>query len=290
MTVTLEEYRAKWPFQTFVTAEGTEIRYRRHENPKSDKVLVLLIGTIGNSDAFYEIFGTFAEDYSVLTLDYPEELEHNSQIADAIAELIESLGLRVWLLGQSLGGFVAQIIAKRHPDIVEGLVLSNTASLAKDMSPEAFRFLGDMIMSQSINRRIVSVAPVEFIKKKLTAVDPELEASFSPEQKLRSDAFAQLTMDTLTKERLRHSLTMLVDLPKQYGMLPEDFARFEGRVLLFFSPDDTMFSAECRDALVNLMPSPVVDHSLTGGHLAIFLDPGRYAERVSEFIKYESRS
>ena len=31
-------------------------------------------------------------------------------------------------MGQSLGGVVAQVIASRHPEVVEGLVLSNTCS------------------------------------------------------------------------------------------------------------------------------------------------------------------
>ena len=37
-------------------------------------------------------------------------------------------------LGQSLGGVVAQVIASRHPELVEGLVLSNTCSLSSSMS------------------------------------------------------------------------------------------------------------------------------------------------------------
>ena len=286
MTEALEEYRVRWPLKEYHTSGGNTIKYRWHKNDGSDKVLVLLIGTIGNSDAFHEIFSIFAEDYSVLTFDYPEELEHNSQIADAAAELIGSLCEKAWLLGQSLGGFVAQIITKRHPDLVEGLVLSNTASLAKDMSPAAFSSLGEQITAQSINQKLVSIAPMDLIKRRLTTVDPKLEASFTESQKARSEAFSQLTMDTLTRERLRHSLTMVTDLPMQFGMLPEDFAFLEGRVLLLLSPDDTMFfSEDCRKALIELMPSPAVDRSLTGGHLAIFLDPEAYASKVSAFIK-----
>ena len=285
MSITVEEYRKNWPAQEFRTSSGASIKYRWHRNPDSDTALVLLIGTIGNSDAFYEHFGMFAKEWSVLTLDYPEEITRNNIIADSIAELIESLGVRAWLLGQSLGGFIAQIIAQRHPDIVEGLVLSNTACLAKDISPEALISLSEMASAQSINQRLVSVAPMSLIKKKLLSVDPQLVSGFTPGQKAHSEAFSKLTADTLTRQRLRHSLLMMADLPKQFGMLPEEFAYLDGRVLLLLSPDDGMFVESCREALVKLMPSPKVDSSLTGGHLAIFLEPEEYVKKVSAFIK-----
>ncbi len=269
----------------FTAPAGGVIKYRWHKNPASDKTLVLLIGTIGNSDAFWKHFGILAEKYSVLTFDYPEEIEHNNQIADCIAQLIRSLGGKVWLLGQSLGGFMAQIIAQRHPGIVEGLVLSNTACLAKDMKPAAVLALNDLIAAQSINQKLVSIAPMDIIKKKLLTVDTKLYESFTDSQKEHSDAFSELTEQTLTRGRIKHSLTMLVDLPKQFGMVPDEFAYLEGRVLLLLSPDDTMFSEDCRDELIELMPSPAVDRSLTGGHLAMFLEPEEYAAKVSEFIE-----
>lgn len=43
---------------------------------------------------------------------------------------------------------MAQIIAKLHPDVVEGLVLSNTCSLAKDRGEETYCHLMGMIQSQ----------------------------------------------------------------------------------------------------------------------------------------------
>ena len=289
MSITVEEYRRMWPAREFEAPSGGVIRYRWHENKDSDTAVALLIGTIGNSDAFYEHFGILAEKYSVLTFDYPEEIEHNNQIADCLSELIESLCGKAWLLGQSLGGFMSQIIAQRHRDVVDGLVLSNTACLARDMDPAAVLALHRLTEAQNVNLKLVSIAPMELIKRKLLAVDSSLYESLSDSQKAHSEAFSRLTSETLTKERLKHSLTMLVDLPKQFGMGPEEFAFLEGRVLLLLSADDTLFSKECRAELVRLMPSPAVDSSLTGGHLAIFLQPEVYCAKVSEFIDSVNR-
>ena len=88
----------------------------------------------------------------------------------------------------------------------------------------------------------------------------------------------------LTRQYLRHMLGLLSDLPSYYGMVPAQFEYLRGRVLLIFSPDDTMFTEACRASLVFLMPKPAVDRSFSGGHMAIFLDPQKYSETVISFI------
>ncbi len=284
MIITVEEYRNKYPLQQFTTSGGAPVEYRYHKNQGSDKTLVLLIGTIGNSDAFYEHFELLSKDFSVITLDYPEKIKTVAGTADALAELFQSLGVKVWLLGQSLGGFVAQVTAKKHPEVVEGLVLSNTASLGKHMSSEGIKALNEMLMVQNVNQKLVSFAPMRYIKSKLLVVDPQLEESFTPQQKEYSDAFAALADATLSRGRIKHSLTLLTDLASEFGMAPEDVDYLNGRVLLLLSPDDRMFHKDCTDALTRFMPFAQVDRSLTGGHLAMFLQPAEYVEKVRSFV------
>ena len=56
--------------------------------------------------------------------------------------------ITVWLVGQSLGGIVAQIIIKNYPESIDGLVLSNTCSLSKNMNIEAYDHLMKIIENQ----------------------------------------------------------------------------------------------------------------------------------------------
>ena len=65
-----------------------------------------------------------------------------------VAELLSKLNVKAWLVGQSLGRVVAQIIAKNHPEVVAGLVLSNTCSLAKDMGDEAYRHVMNIVENE----------------------------------------------------------------------------------------------------------------------------------------------
>lgn len=51
--------------------------------------------------------------------------------------MIREIGLeKVVLVGQSHGGFLAQVIAQRHPDMVDGLVISNSGCIYEGLDDE----------------------------------------------------------------------------------------------------------------------------------------------------------
>ena len=163
--MTLAEFRRTYPAATFTVSSGKLFTYRYYQNPQAKATLVLLTGGIGLSDLFYKHFARFARDFSVLTFDYQLQFGDNGEFADAVAELLRHLKEKVWLVGQSLGGAVAQVIASRHPEVVEGLVLSNTCSLAKDMGDEAYSHLKKMMESQKKSKKLLSVLPFSLFKR-----------------------------------------------------------------------------------------------------------------------------
>ncbi|MGE5247816.1 MAG: alpha/beta fold hydrolase, partial [Verrucomicrobiota bacterium] len=91
----------------------------------------------------------FARHFRVLVFDnrgtaaagVPPGPYTTAQMADDAAALLTSVGIeRAHVLGVSLGGMIAQEVALRHPDRVDGLVLACTApggALAVRPSPEA---------------------------------------------------------------------------------------------------------------------------------------------------------
>lgn len=55
-----------------------------------------------------------------MTFDYQIQFAENGEFSDAVAELLQRFWEKTWLVGQSLGGVVAQVIAARHPEVVKG--------------------------------------------------------------------------------------------------------------------------------------------------------------------------
>ena len=287
--MTLAEFRRVYPAATYMVGSGKPFVYRCCKNPQAKATLVLLTGGIGLSDLFYQHFARFARDFSVLTFDYRLPCENNAQFADAVAELLGHLGERAWLVGQSLGGVVAQIIAQRHPDVVAGLVLSNTCSLSGSMSEEGDRDLMAMIESQRKFKKWLNVLPFALIKGMMRRAVLNMKADgFTAAEKAAMEELCSAMLELFTKPYAAHMIDFLCDAEHHFGMTREDFAPWAGRVLLILSEDDATFSPACKQDLIDLMPEPAVVTDLTGGHLALMVRLEQYAELVTEFIKAQT--
>lgn len=284
--MTLQEFYQHYPAETIRLSTGKDFTYRYYKNGNSDTTLVLLTGGIGLSDLFYLHFDRFARDFSVMTFDYQIQFADNSEFAAAVAELLERLGVRVWLVGQSLGGIVAQIIARNHPEAVEGLVLSNTCSLAKDMDSEAFAHLMAMIESEEKSKKLLRWIPFGLFKRLMkTAVMKKMSPTFTVEEKALMEGLCDGMLTLLTKPYELHMIDFLVDARNHMGMIPADFQKWDGKVLLILSEDDHTFNQACKDSLVAIMPNPTVVTDISGGHLALLVKLEQYADNVSDFIK-----
>lgn len=266
-------------------SSGKSFAYRYYKNQNAKAAIVLLTGGIGLSDLFYLHFEKFAKKFSVLTFDYQIQFADNSEFAQAVAELLKKLGEKAWLVGQSLGGIVAQIIAKKYPEAVDGMVLSNTCSLAKDMGSEAYEHLQKMIDSQKKSKKMLKFVPFSLYKKLIKfAVMKKKTDSFTENEKKLMENLCDAMLKLLTKEYEYHMIDFLVDAENHFGMKPEDFTQFNDRVLLILSEDDNTFNQACKASLISIMTNPTVVTDITGGHLALLVKLEKYAETVSDYI------
>jgi pimeloyl-ACP methyl ester carboxylesterase len=111
---------------------------RQLAGPPGAPTLVLLHGWTATADLnWWAAYGPLAEHYRVLALDHrghgrgirserPFRLE---QCADDVAALAFQLGIgRIVPVGYSMGGPIAQLLWRRHPQLVDGLVLCATSA------------------------------------------------------------------------------------------------------------------------------------------------------------------
>ena len=101
---------------------------------------------------------------------------------------------------------------------------------------------------------------------------------FTAQEKAAMEELCGAMMELLTKPYEQHMIDFLCDAEHYFGMTRNDFAPWEGRVLLILSEDDTTFTPACREDLIALMPSPTVVTDLTGGHLALMVRLEQYAD------------
>lgn len=279
------EFRKKYPTDTLILSSGKSFTYRYYKNSQAKATVVLLTGGIGLSDLFYLHFERFTKDFSVITFDYQICFTDNEEFAQTVSELLHCLKEKVWLIGQSLGGIVAQIIAAHHAEVVEGLVLSNTCSLSKDMSPSAYKHLMNMIKSQKNFKRLLSFLPFSMIKRLIRrAVMNQTTSGFTQKEKELMEELCDVMMKILTKPYELHMIDFLIDAKNHFGMSRENFFPWENKVLLILSEDDTTFTQECKDALISVMTNPTVVTNLTGGHLALLVRLDEYTKCISSYI------
>jgi pimeloyl-ACP methyl ester carboxylesterase len=124
-------FEQEFPYQN-ITVGRTNFSYvlaGQAENP----AVVLLCGGMDYSRMWHEYVRKLSPFYRVLTFDYPRELATVYEARDAIAELMEQLGIRKAVFaGVSFGGFMAQLIAKKYPQKVSGLGLFSTGALTEN--------------------------------------------------------------------------------------------------------------------------------------------------------------
>lgn len=120
----------------YYTGNGKNIRYNLSE--KKDKCVVLLHGYLETLEVWDGFSDLLAKHFTVLTLDLPGHggssfVGDDSMrcMAENVYELIDHLKLgSVYIIGHSMGGYVANSLALLHGEIVRGQVLFHSNTFA----------------------------------------------------------------------------------------------------------------------------------------------------------------
>ncbi len=281
------EFDEKFPVQeTFIN--GATFKYRYHNNEQSKETIILLVGGLGLSDICYRHFLRFAKSFSVITFDYHIHYKTIHELCKAIAGLLIHLEKKAWISGQAFGGFVAQMMAIKHKDLIEGLILSNTGCCPSQANENAHRSLVDMIKKSQKSKIKLSMTPAFLFKKKLRNQMHKNAAGATGPQKVMLDNIFNIVESQLTKKYELHITNLLIDLKHYFNMDIDSFKFLKHRVLLILSDDDKTFHNDVRTALINIMSSPRVITDFKGGHLALVINCDRYVSVATEYMQSRS--
>lgn len=243
--------------------------------------IVFLNGGMNSHEMWMRYIDDLSRDFRVLAFDYPEAYQTDQALVDGIHELIGALSLGpVVLVGASMGGIVAQLLARAYPQDVEGMCLMSTAGLtagALDRRGATFRLL-DVVIA------LMRVLPYSWFLR----AERKASASYVAEADDDAKAYFADMFDhvyaSYTREKDLHVSRLMRDFGRQEPCRREDFAYLAGRVLLLLPEDDSAFPPELQQELVDEQTDPVVVPGIKGGHLTTMLNYRDFIAHLRTFV------
>lgn len=236
----------------------------RPSGSASGSPLVLLPGAQGTAEIFVEQLLAWGAGRDLIAIDYPPA-EDAAKMADAVVAAADTLGLdRFDLLGTSLGGFVAQLVAARHAARLGRLVLGNT--------------FGDPAFAQSVEKRLA----LESRDAGVVKAEAMARLQAAPEGVLKQLQLA-LVGGRQSAESLRsRALALQVAAPAgPLGVADEN-------ILIVECDNDPLVPAPARAALRARHPDARVVVVAGGAHHPYVLRAERYNAEVGRFLEIDA--
>ncbi|MEY2447865.1 MAG: hypothetical protein QOH79_1341 [Acidimicrobiaceae bacterium] len=162
---------------------------RQVEGPAGAPTLLLLHGWMASGGLnWFRVFDTLGEHFNVVAVDmrgHGRGIRNSRRFrladcADDAAATLDALGVGpVIAVGYSLGGPVAQLLWRRHPDKVEGLVLCSTAHRLMPGVREQWIFATMMAVAAGSTRlgQIATKVPVKRVQRLLPVASAQRPSS-----------------------------------------------------------------------------------------------------------------
>ena len=189
---------------------------RDSSGPKGAPVLVLLHGWGVTADLnWFAAYPRLTDRYRLITIDHrghgrgirpPGGQVRLSDCADDVAALLDHLNIdRAIAVGYSMGGAIAQLVWRRHPAKISGLVLCSTArhfqgGPISDLRYRSYTPLArlaniasgpaETLVRQRVNRRVAGEPREEWMRSELVLANPAaLLSSMRSVGRIRSNAW-----------------------------------------------------------------------------------------------------
>jgi len=239
------------------------------------EVLLLLTGGLRVVEAAFGFIQMFEDTYRVIAPTYPP-LGTMGELVDGIAAVLDAEQVsEAFVLGQSYGGAVAQVLVQRYPSRVKKVVLSGTAPLIvvrwKKVLNSLLLAIAALLPERvvmSICRRIVS----------LVVTVQESERAFW-EAYLK-----ELFRRRLTKADISSHFQTSRDAQTKYVYTRGEKSSWSGDVLVIWGENDHLRTERCRRGMLEIYPQAQIHVIAGGGHTVAMSEPVKYAAAVKGFL------
>jgi pimeloyl-ACP methyl ester carboxylesterase len=251
------------------------------EDAGSGPTLLFIHGMCGNAHVWQGQVRRLGSRFRCITYDRrghtrsplgeaPESVQTHAEDA---AALIRTLGVRPVVVGSSGGARIGVELARQHPDLVAGAVLSEPP--IPSVVPEiGARFLSEV--GATVKPAVAAGGPRAAVDAFFTAVCPGLWS----------------TLDESAKEPYRANAEMMLAefAGPSYELHEADLAQITVPILFLHGDmSHPMFPAVAR-VLANGVPHAQLRDITSSGHVTYAEQPGQFSNAVSEFVTALTKS
>ncbi len=259
----LEDFRLRHRPRA-VRAGGQTWRVIETNSARGKPTLVMLPGTLGTAEIFWNQIVALERRARIVSLTYPA-VDDILKLADGLAALFDRLGIETAsVVGSSLGGYLAQWFAARHPGRVETLIIGNSLTDPRTVnparfSPDALKRAPTAMLRAIVLGAVESWAEPEPVFRRLKEI-------------LRDSGRTQISGASLKARVLATATGTEVPPP----LLPP------ARTVIIECADDPLIPAAAQMALRRKYPRAKLYRLPRGGHYP-------YITRAAEFTKILAR-
>jgi pimeloyl-ACP methyl ester carboxylesterase len=249
---------------------------------------VLIAGVGYGSWFWHKIVPGLAEHYQVIVFDNRGAggSSHSagpytvSMLAADTAGLLDALGIKgAYMMGHSLGGFIAQELIVTRPELVGKLILASTNHGGQQVipiTPEAMEVLtnrqGDIM--ELVKRGIAIACAPGFVEKQLALVQELVNYRFTnpvPPPQYQAQVAAGASMAALTEAQVEQRMRA-IQVPTLIL-----FGEFD---MVVPSGNADLMAAKIADAQIEIIPAT--------GHIFPIEDPAATVNVIHKFLEQES--
>lgn len=221
-------------------------------------VQLMLPGTLGTAEIFWNQIAALAGRAQLVSVTYPI-ITDVTRLADELAALCDRLGIeRASAVGSSLGGYLAQMFAARHPARVDQLVIGNSLSDPTRINPSKLPLAAIKTLPGTVHRSVILKSVRSW---------PEPEPVFTE--------LKELLIESGTRQLSAKALKARV-LAVQTGPAVPRLEIPDSRIAVVDCADDPLIPPEIRDDVVRRYPGAEHLRLPVGGHYPYITRPDDY--------------
>lgn len=243
----LDAFRRRYPV-TSLKVDGLTWGLIESRPKGAAPALLMLPGTLGTAEIFWNQIAALDGRVHLVSVTYPI-IGDVVRLADELAALCDRLGIdRASVVGSSLGGYLAQTFAARHPRRVDQLIIGNSLSDPTRINPSKLPLAAIRTLPGAVHRNVILKSVRSW---------PEPEPIFAE--------LKEILIESGTRQLSARALKARV-LAVQTGQPVPKLEVPDSRVVVVDCADDPLIPPDIRDDVCRRYPGAEHLRLPVGGH------------------------